>query len=111
VGSHAGEESGSGLRVWLARPVPKRRRQRDAASRRGAIRFGPPQIVRPRLGQGTFRVEVTDAYERACAVTGEHSCQHWTLHIRPYASDAHETSNGFCSGPISTGSSITDTSR
>ena len=30
-----------------------------------------PVLVRQRLGQGTFRVMVTDAYQRRCAVTGE----------------------------------------
>ncbi len=34
-------------------------------------RFGKPIIVRPRLGQGSFRVMVTDAYDRRCAATGE----------------------------------------
>jgi len=35
-------------------------------------RYGAPQTVQPRLGQGTFRIAVTSAY-RACAVSGEHS--------------------------------------
>jgi hypothetical protein len=30
-----------------------------------------PVTIRPRLGQGAFRVEVTDAYTRRCAITGE----------------------------------------
>jgi len=34
-------------------------------------RFGEPYLARARLGQGTFRVLVTDAYHRRCAVTGE----------------------------------------
>ena len=34
-------------------------------------RFGTPLLVEPRLGQGTFRVAVTDAYGRAYAFTGE----------------------------------------
>jgi putative restriction endonuclease len=34
-------------------------------------RFGEPMLIRPRLGQGAFRVAVTDAYQRRCAVTGE----------------------------------------
>jgi len=36
-----------------------------------SIRYGEPMVVRPRLGQGTFRVIVTDAYERRCAITGK----------------------------------------
>ena len=34
-------------------------------------RFSEPALVRPRLGQGAFRVLVTDTYHRRCAVTGE----------------------------------------
>jgi putative restriction endonuclease len=34
-------------------------------------RFGTPVLVNPRLGQGAFRVLVTDSYERRCAVSGE----------------------------------------
>lgn len=59
-------------------------------------RFGQPYLIRPRLGQGTFRVAVTDAYGRACAVTGEHSLPALeAAHIRPYKQDGpHEVSNG-----------------
>ena len=34
-------------------------------------RYGKPILVQPRLGQGAFRLLVTDAYQRRCAVTGE----------------------------------------
>lgn len=34
-------------------------------------RYGEPTTVLPRLGQGAFRVLVTDAYERHCAISGE----------------------------------------
>lgn len=59
-------------------------------------RYGVPVLVAPRLGQGTFRIAVTDAYGRACAVTGEHSLPALeAAHIRPYADDGpHEISNG-----------------
>lgn len=33
--------------------------------------YGPPVLIRPRLGQGTFRIVVMDNYNRRCAVTGE----------------------------------------
>src|SRR3990167_9340878 len=32
-------------------------------------RYGAPQLIQPRLGQGTFRIVVTEAYGRTCAVT------------------------------------------
>ena len=63
---------------------------------RESERFGSPVLVRPRLGQGTFRVAVTGAYHRACAVTGEHSLPALeAAHIRPYGKGGeHEVSNG-----------------
>jgi putative restriction endonuclease len=59
-------------------------------------RYGEPQLVRPRLGQGTFRVAVTGAYGGACAVSREHSLPVLeAAHIRPYGSDgSHEVANG-----------------
>jgi putative restriction endonuclease len=59
-------------------------------------RFGAPVEVRPRLGQGTFRIAVLDAYGRACAVTGEHSLPVLeAAHIRPYTEGgAHDPRNG-----------------
>jgi len=48
-------------------------------------RYGAPQTVQPRLGQGTFRIAVTSAYG-ACAVSGEHSLPALEAgHVRPYA--------------------------
>jgi len=59
-------------------------------------RFGEPSLVRQRLGQGTFRVLVTDAYRGACAVTSEHSLPVLeAAHIRPYSSGGeHRLNNG-----------------
>ncbi len=59
-------------------------------------RFGAEQVIRPRLGQGIFRVAVSDAYGRACAETGEHSLPVLeAAHIRPYSAEGtHEVSNG-----------------
>ena len=59
-------------------------------------RYGEPVLMRPRLGQGIFRVSVTDAYGRACAVTSEHSLPALeAAHIRPYGEGGeHEVSNG-----------------
>jgi putative restriction endonuclease len=49
-------------------------------------RFGAEYLVRGRLGQGAFRVLVTDAYERRCAVTGEKTLPVLeAAHIKPYA--------------------------
>lgn len=55
-----------------------------------------PQIVRPRLGQGAFRIVVTDTYERRCAVTGERTLPVLeAAHIKSYADGgAHDITNG-----------------
>jgi putative restriction endonuclease len=59
-------------------------------------RFGEPQLIRPRLGQGAFRVLVTDIYRRRCAVTQERTLPALeAAHIRPYGDGgAHEARNG-----------------
>lgn len=59
-------------------------------------RYGTPTLHRPRLGQGIFRVQVLDAYGRACAVTREHSLPVLeAAHIRPYAKGGeHSITNG-----------------
>jgi putative restriction endonuclease len=59
-------------------------------------RYGEPALVRPRLGQGTFRVLVTDSYQRRCAVSGEKTLPALdAAHIRPYGEGgSHDASNG-----------------
>ncbi len=59
-------------------------------------RFGKPAMRTPRLGQGGFRVAVSDIYNRRCAVSGEHSLPALeAAHIRPYADGGtHELGNG-----------------
>jgi putative restriction endonuclease len=58
--------------------------------------YGEPVLVRPRLGQGTFRVVVTDSYERRCAVTGEKTLPVLqAAHIKPFRLvNTHEPRNG-----------------
>jgi putative restriction endonuclease len=59
-------------------------------------RYGEPTLVAPRLGQGAFRISVTDAYNRACAVSGGKVLPALdAAHIRPYGvGGSHEVSNG-----------------
>jgi putative restriction endonuclease len=58
--------------------------------------FGEARPVRPRLGQGTFRILVTDAYERRCAATGERILPVLeAAHIMPVARGGrHRVQNG-----------------
>jgi putative restriction endonuclease len=59
-------------------------------------RYGAPQLITPRLGQGAFRVAVTEAYRRQCAVSqGKVLPALDAAHIRPYAEGGpHIKSNG-----------------
>lgn len=59
-------------------------------------RYGNPVPVRPRLGQGAFRVVVTDAYERRCAITREPTLPVLeAAHIKPYSEGGiHDLPNG-----------------
>ncbi|WP_242343644.1 HNH endonuclease [Anaeromyxobacter terrae] len=90
---------GEGRRVWEDCLARLRSRAAPLAAEpvvvTGAERFGAPQIVLPRLGQGTFRVAVTQAYG-ACAVTGEHSLPVLeAAHVQPFSKGgSHEVRNG-----------------
>lgn len=85
-------ETGEGQRMW-----------RECLERSGVAqvveegqRFGTPRLLAPRLGQGSFRLAVYEAYDRACAVTGEHSLPVLeAAHIKPYSiGGRHDVSNG-----------------
>jgi putative restriction endonuclease len=57
-------------------------------------RYGKETTIQPRLGQGAFRILVTDAYSRACAITEEHSLPALeAAHIRPFTEDGHHSVN------------------
>jgi putative restriction endonuclease len=61
-----------------------------------ATRYGPPTLITPRLGQGAFRIAVTEAYGRQCAISdGKVLPALDAAHIRPYADGGlHIKSNG-----------------
>jgi putative restriction endonuclease len=89
---------GEGQRVWLeclARAGDSRWSDR-VADRQIAAGFGLPAVVRPRLGQRSFRIAVLDAYERRCTVTNERTLPALeAAHIRDYADvQLHSLSNG-----------------
>jgi putative restriction endonuclease len=91
---------GEGARAWaecLARARAHGTvREAEGGDQDSSARYGSPVLVRPRLGQGAFRVSVTDAYNRACTVTQEHSLPALeAAHIRPFAKEGpHEVRNG-----------------
>jgi len=59
-------------------------------------RYGTPVLIRPRLGQGAFRVAVTEAYGRQCAVSdGKVLPALDAAHIKPYGKGGqHVAPNG-----------------
>jgi len=59
-------------------------------------RYGEPYQIQPRLGQGAFRILVTDTYERRCAITREKTLPVLdAAHIIPYGEGGtHDASNG-----------------
>jgi putative restriction endonuclease len=59
-------------------------------------RYGSPTLIIPRLGQGSFKIMVTDVYHRSCAVTKERILPVLeAAHIKPYSqSGPHQVNNG-----------------
>ena len=59
-------------------------------------RYGKETLIKPRLGQGSFKIVVTDAYHRSCAITQERVLPVLeAAHIKPYAdSGPHDVRNG-----------------
>jgi putative restriction endonuclease len=100
--TYESEDAGSGHRLWHQvneRLTVVRESLRDPGPALVAAqeaRFGNARLVMPRLGQGGFRVLITDAYERRCAVTSERTLPVLeAAHIRPYAfGGTHDLSNG-----------------
>lgn len=58
--------------------------------------YGADYLARARLGQGTFRILVTEAYRRRCAITGQHTLPVLqAAHIKPYSQTGpNNVSNG-----------------
>jgi putative restriction endonuclease len=59
-------------------------------------RYGLPTMILPRLGQGSFRILVTDVYQRRCSVTQERTLPALdAVHIKPFGkSGPHSVNNG-----------------
>ena len=95
--------TGEGRRVWkeceartLGRRLVTDSRRQPLPGERPQPQYGAETLYRPRLGQGAFRLAVTDAYGRRCAVTGEHSLPVLdSAHIKPFAEGGpHDVANG-----------------
>ncbi|MDE2669239.1 MAG: HNH endonuclease [Chloroflexota bacterium] len=88
-------DSEEGRRLWTA-VQETIRSQRVVVQEEEPSRFGEPRVVQPRLGQGLFRVTVTDLYGRRCAVTGERTLPALdAAHIVPFSQGGtHNANNG-----------------
>jgi putative restriction endonuclease len=108
VGKTFDTAEGEGLRLWNQVIAAGEALRNSSAGRPPGIaepaipfvlpgeRFGEPTLIRPRLGQGAFRLAVTDAYGRQCAISGGKVLPALdAAHIRSYAEGGgHEVSNG-----------------
>ena len=106
VGKTYDTSSAEGLRLW--EQVMAAAEAASALGERGGVaeqqsiyvapgaRYGEPHLIRPRLGQGAFRLAVTEAYNRECAITGGRVLPALdAAHIQSYSSGGeHEVSNG-----------------
>jgi putative restriction endonuclease len=78
--------AGAGLEIWEALQARLRTQRPQRVLEPSTPRYGVPIEVLPRLGQGSFRVVVTDAYDRRCAITGERTLPALdAAHIKPYS--------------------------
>jgi putative restriction endonuclease len=94
---------GTGAQIWERVRAILTSKKLDENMATGAVGsdgqqpcFGTPFITSARLGQGTFRVVILDAFDRRCAVTGERTLPVLqAAHIRPYKQGgSHRVDNG-----------------
>ena len=91
-----------GKRYYTENPDGMRLFQEVQERLRSTVYIGAPgeryreSMTKHRLGQGAFRVVVTDAYQRRCAITGEKTLPVLeAAHIKPYAAEGpHSVNNG-----------------
>jgi putative restriction endonuclease len=91
--------SGIGKEIWDQVQIRLQGRidlSAEIETMEGHARYGKAITLVPRLGQGSFRIIVTDAYKRRCAVTQERTLPALEAgHIKPFSeSGPHKVSNG-----------------
>lgn len=95
VGKGYSTDTHEGLALWSA--VQERLAvTAQAPMPASGDRFGAPALMRQRLGQGAFRLAVTEGYQRRCVVSGERTLPILdAAHIRSYGDGGeHDVSNG-----------------
>ena len=100
VGKRATMDSELGRSIWhklqLILSQRKLAHESDLRTEEEKARYGKETLIKPRLGQGSFKIVVTDAYRRSCAITQERVLPVLeAAHIKPYAdSGPHDVRNG-----------------
>lgn len=93
----------AGRSVWekvqtkfALQPDERLDRNKDIVTAEHPPKYGEPILIRPRFGQSSFRVLVTKAYQKRCAITGESTLIALeAAHIVPYAKEGkHDVRNG-----------------
>jgi putative restriction endonuclease len=89
---------GAGDAIWREYSARSAFKNRDLLPKVADERekYGSPILVKPRIGQASFRILVTNAYKKRCAITGENTLIALeAAHIVPYSTEGtHEVSNG-----------------
>ena len=84
------------VRPWLPDPEPAEPSEEaiPAVAEPGRL-YGQEYLRQSRLGQGAFRILVTDAYQKRCAISGERTLPVLQAsHIKPYGQGPNRVDNG-----------------
>jgi putative restriction endonuclease len=95
-GNESGKSLWSAIQPWIPRfePIDAPDSIPFAVQEPGCL-YGREYLSRSRLGQGAFRILVTDAYQRRCAISGERTLPVLQAsHIKPYGRGPIRVDNG-----------------
>jgi putative restriction endonuclease len=84
------------VRSWLPAPESAEPSEELAAAvSEPGLLYGQEYLRKSRLGQGAFRILVTDAYLKRCAISGERTLPVLQAsHIKPYGEGPNHVDNG-----------------
>ncbi len=88
--------TGTGFSLWLKLQSAMTEASNIQLVKEESPLYGTPIVITPRLGQGSFRILVTDAYDRKCSITNERTLPALdAAHIKPVSEmGQHEVKNG-----------------
>ena len=90
------EQCGAELWESVQAKITRNTSTNAAVENKDSEQYGKDYLTHAKLGQGAFRILVTDAYHRRCAVTNEKTLPVLeAAHIRSYSKNGpHRTNNG-----------------